>query len=251
MQKKIEIKSIASDKEIKNREMLTELNEVLPLPANEKVANSALFLKRQELSKILFLNHIYQKILPIHGVMIEFGVRWGQNLVTLSNLRGIYEPYNYGRKLIGFDTFSGFINIDKKDGNHEIIKYGAFGVTDSYEVFLEDLLNAHHNESPLNHIQKNSLRKGDAVLEFEKYLQEHPETIVAFAYFDFDIYQPTKDCLKLLISKMPKGGIIAFDELLDPQFPGETIAYDEILRISNYKLYKNPFGGIQSYIIIE
>ena len=50
---------------------------------------------------------------------------------------------------------------------------------------------------------------------------------------------------------MPKGGIIAFDELLDPQFPGETIAYDEILRISNYKLYKNPFGGIQSYIIIE
>ena len=94
MQKKIEIKSIASDKEIKNREMLTELNEVLPLPANEKVANSALFLKRQELSKIFFLNHIYQKILPIHGVMIEFGVRWGQNLVTLSNLRGIYEPYN-------------------------------------------------------------------------------------------------------------------------------------------------------------
>jgi hypothetical protein len=88
-------------------------------------------------------------------------------------------------------------------------------------------------------------------IEFEKYLQEHPETIVAFAYFDFDIYQPTKDCLKLLISKMPKGGIIAFDELLDPQFPGETIAYDEILRISNYKLYKNPFGGIQSYIIIE
>lgn len=251
MQKEIETKSIASDKEIKNREFLTELNADLPLPKNEKVANSALFLKRQELSKILFFNHIYQKILPLHGIMIEFGVRWGQNLVTLNNLRGIYEPYNYGRKLIGFDTFSGFFNIDKKDGCHEIIKNGAFSVTESYELYLEKLLNAHENESPLSHIQKNFLRKGDAVIQFEKYLLEHPETIIALAYFDFDIYQPTKDCLKLLISKMPKGGIIAFDELLDPQFPGETIAYDEILSITNYKLYKNPFGGIQSYIILE
>jgi hypothetical protein len=251
MTNKIETKSIASDKEIKNRELLSELSENLPLPKNEKIANSALFLKRQELSKILFLNLIYQKILPIHGIIIEFGVRWGQNLVTLNNLRGIYEPFNYGRKLVGFDTFNGFINVDKKDGNHEIIKNGAFGVTENYELYLEKLLNAHHNESPLNHIQKNFIIKGDAVIQFENYLKEHPETIVAFAYFDFDIYQPTKDCLNLLISKMPKGGIIAFDELLDPQFPGETIAYNEILKISKHKLYKNPFGGIQSFIIIE
>ena len=251
MTDKIKIKTIASEKEIQNRQYLKNLNEQLPIPEEEKIANSGLFLKRQELSKILFLNHVYQKIIHIHGIMIEFGVRWGQNLITLNNLRGIYEPYNYGRKLIGFDTFKGFVNTDIKDGAHEIIKDGAFSVTDGYELYLEKLLSLHHNECPLNHIQKNFIRKGDAVIQFEKYLNEHPDTIVAFAYFDFDIYQPTRDCLKLLISRMPKGAVIAFDELLDPQFPGETIAYDEILKISNYRLHKNPFGGIQSYIIIE
>lgn len=112
-------------------------------------------------------------------------------------------------------------------------------------------MNCHHNESPLNHIQKNELRKGDAVLEFKKYLEEHPETIVSFAYFDFDIYQPTKECLKLLLPLMPKGAVIGFDELLDPQFPGETIALKEIMALREYKLYKNPFGGIQSYLILE
>ena len=39
---------------------------------------------------------------------MEFGVRWGQNLITLNNLRGIYEPFNHSRKIIGFDTFEGF-----------------------------------------------------------------------------------------------------------------------------------------------
>ena len=251
MSKIIETKTIASKSEITNREGLTNLFNQSPIPENEKVTNSALFVKRQELSKILFLNHIYQKIIDTHGIIIEFGVRWGQNLVTLNNMRGIYEPYNYGRKIVGFDTFEGFVNVDELDGKHSIIKNGAFSVTKNYEVFLSELLNAHHNESPLNHIQKNSIYKGDAVVEFKKYLIAHPETIVSFAYFDFDIYQPTKECLEMLLPVMPKGTIIGFDELLDPQFPGETIAFKEIIKIRSCKLFKNPFGGIQSYIILE
>ena len=251
MSDKIEIKTIASAEEIANREGLTNLFKNSPIPDNERVTNSALFVKRQELSKILFLNHIYQKIVDTHGVIIEFGVRWGQNLVTLSNLRGIYEPFNYGRKIIGFDTFEGCVNVDKLDGTHSIIKNGAFSVTENYETFLADVLQAHHKESPLSHIQKNFLRKGDAVVEFKKYLSEHPETLVSFAYFDFDIYQPTKECLEMLLPVMPKGAIIGFDELLDPQFPGETIAFKEVMKLRECKLYKNPFGGIQSYIILE
>lgn len=251
MSKKIETKTIASAAELANREGLNNLYKRSPLPDNEKVANSALFVKRQELSKILFLNHIYQKIIDTHGIIIEFGVRWGQNLVTLSNLRGIYEPYNYGRKLVGFDTFKGFVNVDKLDGKHSIIKNGAFSVTENYEEFLSQLLAAHHQESPLNHIQKNSVFKGDAVVELKKYLKAHPETIVSFAYFDFDIYQPTKECLEMLLPVMPKGAVIGFDELLDPQFPGETIAFKEVFKLRSCKLYKNPFGGIQSYIVLE
>lgn len=248
---KIEIKSIASGSEVANREKLNYFYESNPIPDNEKVAQSALFLKRQELSKILFLHEIYKQILNVPGVIIEFGVRWGQNLITLNNMRGIYEPYNYGRKIIGFDTFEGFKNVNAKDGSDSIIKNGAFSVSDKYEEYLSDLLEIHHNESPLNHIPKNFLRKGDATVELKRYLEEHPETLIAFAYFDFDIYQPTKECLSMVLPLMPKGAIIGFDELVDPKFPGETVALKETLNIRDCKLHKNPFGGIQSYIILE
>jgi len=251
MSQKIEIKTIASSDEISNRQKLTELHKTNPLPLEEQVANSALFLKRQELSKVLFIHHMYLQFQTIPGILVEFGVRWGQNLITLSNLRGILEPYSYGRKIVGFDTFEGFVNVDKKDGSHPIIKDGAFSVTKQYENYLEDLMIAHQAESPLNHLKKFELRKGDAVKEFKTYLEEHPETIVAFAYFDFDIYKPTKDCLQLLLPLMPKGAIIGFDELVDPQFPGETLALKEIINLRECRLFKNPYGGLQSYLILE
>ncbi len=250
MAKKIEVKTIASSKELSNRQKMEDGYLLNPLPDNEKVSNTALYLKRQELSKILFLNHLYNLILPTQGIIIEFGVRWGQNLITLTNLRGIYEPYNYGRKIVGFDTFEGFKNVDKKDGSHSIIKEGAFSVSKNYHNYLNNLMELHANESPLNHIKKHEVIKGDAIVELKKYLKSHPETLISFAYFDFDIYKPTIECLKQILPLMPKGSIIGFDELLDPHFPGETMALKEFLG-SSYKLFKNPFGGLQSYIIIE
>lgn len=210
-----------------------------------------LFIKRQELTKKLFFADLYRKFLPVHGVIMEFGVRWGQNLVTLTNLRGMLEPYNYSRKIIGFDTFAGFPSVHENDGDHSIIKKGAFSVTDGYENYLSSVLNYHEMESPLSHIKKHELVKGDATVELEAYLKRHPETIIAFAYFDFDIYEPTKKCLELLKPHLTKGSIIGFDELLDPQFPGETIALKEALGFQNIAIQRMPYGGIQSYTILE
>ncbi len=47
---------------------------------------------------------------------MEFGTRWGQNLSIFSNLRTLYEPTHYHRKIIGFDTFSGFVDVAPQDG---------------------------------------------------------------------------------------------------------------------------------------
>lgn len=243
----IEIKSIASSSELENRNKINELFINCPIPQNERLANSGLFVKRQDLTKQLFFNDLYQKIVNVHGIIIEFGVRWGQNLVTLNNLRGIHEPFNYSRKIIGFDTFSGFSDVDTKDGSHKIIKEGAFSVTEDYEKYLEEILAYHENECPLSHIKKNIILKGDAVVMLEKYLKEHPETIIAFAYFDFDVYSPTKKCLELIKPYLTKGSIIGFDELNDPQFPGETIAVRESLGLNNIALQRSKYSGIQSY----
>lgn len=243
----IEIKSIASQVELENRNRLNSLFNNCPIPDSERLANSGLFVKRQDLTKQLFFNDLYSKIIGVHGVIMEFGVRWGQNLVTLNNLRGIHEPFNYSRKIIGFDTFSGFEEVSEKDGNHEVIKKGAFSVTNEYEKYLEEILDYHEKECPVSHLKKNILVKGDAVVMLKEYLEEHPETIIAFAYFDFDVYEPTKKCLEMIKPYLTKGSIIGFDELNDPQFPGETVALRESLGLNNVSLKRSKYSGIQSY----
>ncbi|MDG1798534.1 MAG: crotonobetainyl-CoA--carnitine CoA-transferase [Flavobacteriales bacterium] len=245
------IKSIASKKEKSNRKELTELFVSNPIFEDEKINNVGLFLKRQELSKILFLNEIYSQIQNVHGVIFEFGVRWGQNLTTLINLRGIYEPFNHSRKIIGFDTFTGFEEVSEKDGAYEYNFKGAFNVTDNYQEYLDYVLTCHENESPLNHIKKNTTVKGDAIKTLKEYLKDHKETIIAFAYFDFDIYKPTLECLKMIKPYLTKGSIIGFDELCDPGFPGETEALREVFGTTNFEIKRNKFSGIQSYLIFK
>jgi len=244
---KIKIKTIASSIEIEKRNNFFKLYQNCPIPDNERLTNSGLFVKRQDLTKQLFLNDLYSKIVNVHGVIMEFGVRWGQNMVTLNNLRGIHEPYNHNRKIIGFDTFKGFSKVDIKDGNHDIIKEGAFSVTEKYENYLSEILDYHESESPLSHIKKNILVKGNAPVMLKKYLKEHPETIIAFAYFDFDVYEPTQKCLELIKPYLTKGSIVGFDELNDTQFPGETVALRETLGLNNVAVQRSKYSGMQSY----
>jgi len=156
----------------------------------------------------------------VHGVIIEFGVRWGQNLSILQSLRSIHEPYNHNRKILGFDTFEGFKSINIKDGKNDIIAEGALAVSDNYYEFLNNILRTLEYQSPLSEIQKFKLIKGDATISVKKYFEDHPETIVSIAYFDFDLNEPTKKALEIILMHTVKGSIICFDELNCEDFPG-------------------------------
>jgi hypothetical protein len=43
------------------------------IPSDEIIPNLGLFLNSKTLSRILFFNEIYKKILNVHGVAMEFG----------------------------------------------------------------------------------------------------------------------------------------------------------------------------------
>jgi len=249
MDNKINVLSGANQNEVSTRKEFFDLYKNSPIADSEKLQNMGVYINRMNLSRILFMNELYQKIVNVHGVIIEFGVRWGQNLSLFSNFRGIYEPYNYNRKIIGFDTFNGFPSVDCKDGDK--VKKNDYSITDNYEIHLEKVLKYHEAESPIAHKQKFELIKGDATKTFETYLNDNPQTIVAFAYFDFDIYRPTMVCLELLMERVTKGSIIAFDELNCPEFPGETIAVMETIGLSKYAIRRSPLNPLISYLIIE
>jgi len=195
-------------------------------------------LKRQSLSRLLYYNELYKKVIDIPGVICEFGVQWGATLAQLINLRGIYEPFNHSRTIFGFDTFEGFPVIDEKDGTFS--KVGDYLTSKGYEETLEEILSLHESFSPISHIRKFELIKGDASLTVDSWLQKNPSAIVAMAIFDMDIYKPTKDVLQKLVPRLTRGSVLVFDELNCPHFPGETVALDEVIGLNKLSLRRFP-----------
>ena len=118
-------------------------------------------------------------------------------------------------------------------------------------INLENILSYHEKGSPINHIKKYEIIKGDAMVTVEDYLLKNPETIIALAYFDFDLYEPTKKCLALIKDHVTKGSVIGFDELNWPSFPGETIAYQEEVGLGRYAIRRSPLNPSPSYIVID
>ena len=249
--KKIDIKDYASASEDQGRQGLLELLKNNPIPDDQLLANIQLFIDSKNLSRILFMNELYKMAIDVQGVIMEFGTRWGPNAAQFAALRAIYEPYNRHKKIIAFDTFKGFPSIEKEDGVSDLMVPGQLELPDNYEEFLTKVMQLQESVNPLNHIQKFEIIKGDAIVKLAEYLEEHTETIVALAYFDFDIYKPTKECLDLIASRVTRGSVIGFDELNDPDSPGETTALMESFGLRNISLRRHRYTSRVSYFIVE
>lgn len=222
-----------------------------PVFDDEKLMNLGLFINSKELARLLFMNNLYRQILEIPGVVMEFGVHWGGNLSLLSALRGCYEPYNVRRKIIGFDTFEGFPSINERDGKSALIGVGNLATTVNYENYLDEILELQEKMQPLSHIKKHEIIKGDACQKVAWYLEKNPETIISLAYFDFDIYEPTKVVLEVIKDRLIKGSVIGFDELNDPACPGETLAVMEVLGLNNLRIKKWEYCTKPCWFVVE
>ena len=251
MKEKTDVKIYSSGQEKTVRRQFMEHFRNCPIPDEQVLSNLGLFLNSKNLARILFMYHIYQKIIDVQGIIIDFGTRWGQNLSVFSALKGIYEPFNRHRKLVGFDTFAGFPSIAKEDGGSDIMKPGNISVTKNYEDYLTKIMEYQELDNPLSHIRKFEIIKGDATKEIDKYLKQHPQTIIALAYFDFDIYEPTKKCLQAIKPHLVKGSVLGFDELNDHDSPGETIALKEVFGLNNIRLKRYRYASRVSYFVVE
>ncbi|HEY3275870.1 MAG TPA: TylF/MycF/NovP-related O-methyltransferase [Syntrophorhabdaceae bacterium] len=247
----IEMVTFSTDEEKKRRSDFVGLLKGCPIPEGELLDNLGLFLNSKTFSRIKFMDFLYQKIVEIPGVIMEFGTRWGQNAALFSSLRGIYEPYNRTRKIVAFDTFEGFPEVSPQDGTCKSITPGGYKVTAGYDAYLDQVLAFHEKENPLGHIKKYALVKGDATSTLPRYLEEYPETIISLAYFDFDLYEPTKKCLQLIRERLVKGSIVGFDELNEHETPGETLAVMEVLGLRNLELRRLSYVSRVSYFEVK
>lgn len=243
----------SSSKENSIQDQHTKLLKNCPIPDNQILSQLGLFLNSKHLSRILFMDHIYKRIIDVQGIVMDLGTRWGHNAALFTALRGIYEPFNQHRKIVAFDTFKGFpsSSLSKKDGKIEMMTKGGLKLTKNYFDYLNKVMELQEGANPMSHIKKFDLIKGDANVSMGKYLKEHPETIIALAYFDFDLYKPTKKCLQAIRPHLVKGSILGFDELNESDAPGETLALDEVFGLNNIKLKRFPYASRVSYFVVE
>jgi len=124
-------------------------------------------------------------------------------------------------------------------------------VSADYLNHLSELLDYHEIENTMSHVKKYDLVKGDASHTIQTYLNEHPETIIALAYLDMQLYEPTKAVLEAIRPYLVKGSVIAMDELNCADFPGETLAFREVIGLNRYKVFRSQFLPDRTYFIVD
>ena len=103
----------------------------------------------------------------------------------------------------------------------------------------------------LGHVPKVELIKGDATDTIPAFLERMPHLLVSLLFLDFDLYEPTKAAIEHFVPRMPKGAIIAFDELDNPAWPGETRAMLDTLGARRLELQRLDFDPYVSFARIE
>lgn len=222
-----------------------------PFSNLERLQNFSLYTPRQDLTNFLVRYEIFKRVLEIQGSIIECGVLRGGGLMAWAQFSAILEPTNHQRRIVGFDTFRGFPKLSKRDGSSESEQARPGGLAvDSYE-HLQQCAELYDMNRFIGHVPKVELVRGDAAKTIAQYLKENPQLIVSLLYLDFDIYEPTLAALKHFLPRMPKGAVIAFDELNLKDWHGESIAVLESLKLREYRIERCSFGSVISFAQIE
>lgn len=217
----------------------------------EKLQNFTKYVPRQILSMFLAKHALFQRIIGVHGHIIECGVFLGGGLMTWAQLSAIYEPVNYTRRVVGFDTFTGFVDIHDKDKGDNPNFAVKGGLNSNAYNDLEKCIHLYDMNRSIGHIPRVELVAGDAVNTIPEYLEKNSHLVIAMLYLDFDLFEPTKAAIETFLPRMPKGAVIAFDELNDQAWPGETQAVLETIGINNLRIERFPFTSQFSFAVIE
>ncbi|WHT23354.1 class I SAM-dependent methyltransferase [Crossiella sp. CA-258035] len=229
-----------SEQERDVRTRLTKLLTETPIPPVYLIDNLPVYLRRHQLADLLAMDALYRMLPEVPGVIMEFGVLHGRHLAILTALRALHEPYNSYRRIIGFDTFTGFPEISEIDQASPSAAVGRFAVPDGEVEHLREVLAAHEAGDPVSHVQRTFVVQGDVRETLPQYLRDNPETVIGMVFFDLDLYEPTREALRAIRPCLAKGSIIAFDELGHPRWPGVTAAVREGLGLEQVTLRQIP-----------
>ena len=229
---------------------LVKFFESDPTETLAKLYSFPVYVPRQVIEDFLSRYELFRLIHPIQGDILEFGTFNGGGAFSFGHFTTIIEPQNLTRKIVTFDTFSGFPSTSEGDakGNSDLVKVG--GLKSRPLNRMEAARDLWDTNRFISHVPKMEIVAGDIMNTLDTFLDEFPHTLPALLYMDFDLFEPTAHVLRKLLPRMQKGSVIAFDELNHPAFPGETLAFLQEMVAGEITVRRVPFSSRISYVQI-
>jgi hypothetical protein len=248
MSRETDAKPLRTEQERMVGEEIEKIFNASPDSVQTKLENFPKYVRRQHLTRFLAHYEIFKRILNVKGSIVECGVNRGYGVMAWAKLSALLEPTNLTRRIYGFDTFAGFPSVSDADRTGpawETARPGGLSA-DSYSE-LQRLIELYDKDRFLGHISKVQLIKGDAAKTIPAFVADHPHVVVSLLFMDFDLYEPTKAALEHFVPRMPKGAVVAFDELDNPLWPGETKAVLDTLGMGALQLERMEFDPYISF----
>lgn len=198
------------------------------IDAQDALENFMLFLRRINFGKFLTHVEIFNKVITIPGHVVECGVFKGMSLLTFTKLIEVLCPADSLKRVIGFDTFEGFVGLADQDGTPDASRDKVVGGWDakSFLPALEALVDITQRDSMVPRVKRVELVKGDASKTIPEFVARNPGVRICLLHLDLDLYEPTLVALEHLYPLVVPGGVVLLDEYGMDGFPGESAAFD-------------------------
>jgi len=212
------------------RQDLKILFREIPLATEDALFNLGLYTRSGLLVKFLLLADLYKRAMQVPGIMCEFGVWYGQNLVLLENLRAIYEPFHKQRKIVGFDTFEGY-------SEGKFASTGLYATGPKHKNYLDKLLRCHAGMNVYGHQPcPHELIVGDVRETAPQYFSCRSNETVALAILDMGPYLATRSVLRAIKPRLLPGSLVLLDEFTLADTPGEAQAWLDVMGTTGYRM---------------
>ncbi|MFF5077851.1 TylF/MycF/NovP-related O-methyltransferase [Actinoplanes sp. NPDC000266] len=214
-----------------------------------RLATMARYARRAQVTRFAALYELFKLTLPVKGSIVECGVFRGASFMTFAQLSAALEPTNLTRRLYGFDSFGGFPSVTADDSPSRTGARAGDLAADSYDE-LTRLLEIYDTDRFLGHLPKARLIRGDVTETIPAFVAENQHLVVSLLFLDLDLYEPTRTALKHFLPRMPKGAVLAFDELDNPLWPGETKAALDEVGLNRLELRRFDFDPYIGYAVL-
>lgn len=198
---------------------------------SDAVFHFASLARRQWLKRFLSHTEIFKMTVDIPGDILEIGVYRGLSLLTWANLLEIFCIGDRTKRVFGVDNWGGFSSLAPEDGALEPgvgKEVGGFSPA-TFRDQVVDLISLFDADRFVPWKSRIELVDGDAGESVNTLLRERPGLRFSLVHFDVDLYRPTLDVLKAVWTRVPKGGVLVFDEYSIEEWAGESQAVDEFL----------------------